>query len=136
MQKKMFLKLEGVQGESQNPRHVGEIEIFSMMWGGKKQPISASGAGPGKALINDLTVSRPPDKTSPALWGAYLTTRNFAKVFLTIEEVSESGGLLRSVIFKLKSVLVDAISQEDSFTFPEGQEIIALNFESAELISS
>lgn len=36
MPKKMFLKLEGITGESQSPRHIGEIEISGFAWGEPK----------------------------------------------------------------------------------------------------
>ena len=38
----MFLKIDGIQGESTDASHVDEIEIFSYTWA-ESQPAAASG---------------------------------------------------------------------------------------------
>ncbi|MEZ5426864.1 MAG: type VI secretion system tube protein Hcp [Pyrinomonadaceae bacterium] len=126
MLQKMFLKLDGVTGESKSPRHFGEIEIFKFYWGHGHQ--MRAGGGPGKAGVNDLTISKRFDKTSPILMSAWTRGQNFSEGFLTIEELSESGGLIRSVAFKFTSVLIHFVTVEETF------ETIALNFEGARLV--
>lgn len=124
----MFLKLDGVRGESKFPRHSGEIEIASLMWGGRHQQNSGSGTGRGKALINDLTVTKQTDKTSPILMIACSTGQNFPEGILTIEDISETGNLLRAVILNLKSILVDSVTADNS------AETATLNVESAKVM--
>lgn len=109
----MFLKLKGVKGESKNPRHIGSIEISSFTWGGKYISGFGSGGGAGKASINDLIVFKNSDKTSPVLLVACHTGQPFAEGVLTVEEVSASGGLSRSGVIKIESVLVDFMTSDN-----------------------
>jgi type VI secretion system secreted protein Hcp len=132
MVEKMYLKLDGVQGESKNSGHVGEIEFYSFAWGTEKtQPLPLAGAvGVGRNRITDITIGKDADKTSPVLMYACATGRNFREAMVTMEKRSPSGSLLRSMIFKIKSVLVFSTSSD-----PTGQETITLNFEGLEMIS-
>lgn len=129
MPQKMFLKLDGVHGESKSPRHFGEIEISGFSWGDNQQA-SATNGGPGKAQINGLVFSKSPDKTSPLLWVACHTGQGFKEGILTLENISASGSLLRSVSFKFKPVLLDAVTTD------ENGETIKLNFESMKIMQS
>ena len=65
MGRSMFLKLDGVRGNSMKPGHVGSIEISGFTWGNERRQLAASIAGPGKITINDLTIFKPPDVASP-----------------------------------------------------------------------
>lgn len=118
MGQKMFLMLDGVRGESQNPRHYGEIEIVGFSWGGRHQH---SAGGSGKASISDLSVTKRTDRTSPILMVACHRGQYFAKAVLTIEELSEWGSMLRSMVVELKSILIESVmadgNDHDSVTF-------------------
>lgn len=57
----LFLKIEGITGESQDSNHKGWINIDSFTWGAS-QPGNMSiggGGGAGKVQYRDLTVSDP-----------------------------------------------------------------------------
>ncbi len=63
----MFLKLSGVQGESQDSKHKNEIDVLSWSWG------ASTGTGKTKrgtvppACIQDLSLTKFVDSASPAL---------------------------------------------------------------------
>lgn len=128
----MFLKLAGVPGNSTSPRHFGEIEIIGWSFGGNQgQQTLALGAQQGelgKNLLGDLTVSRIPDKSSQALMDALIAGKKFPEAVITIENISESGNLLRSMILKLKNVMIT------SFSSSNGSEAINLSFEKVEVM--
>lgn len=105
MKKEMFfLKLDGVRGESNLPRHPGEMELLDYTWDVKHQDAGA----PVKASTSDLTVIKQSGNASPELLVASATGKIFSEGLLTVELLSKSGGLLQTVIYKLKSVMVDA----------------------------
>jgi type VI secretion system secreted protein Hcp len=126
MQHKYFLKLDGVRGESQSARHLGEIEISSFTWGNKNPQLS--NVGRGRASFSDLIITKPQDVTSPILWVACHTGQSFAQAFLTTEELSERGNLVRSTIVALASVMLESMS------VVERGETISLNFENAKMM--
>jgi type VI secretion system secreted protein Hcp len=64
----LFLKIDGIPGESQNPRHRGEIEVESFSWS-ETYLASAAGAGGGgggggKVHVQDLHITKQIDKAS------------------------------------------------------------------------
>jgi len=69
-----FLKINGIPGESQNPRHQGEIEVESFSW---SESYLASAGGTGKVHMQDLHITKPIDKASPLLMLACASGRHF-----------------------------------------------------------
>jgi type VI secretion system secreted protein Hcp len=66
----MFLKIEGVEGESIDTYHKGEIEILSWSWGVTQSGSTTTGGGlgAGKVSVQDLSFTKRVDKASPALF--------------------------------------------------------------------
>ena len=118
MAHKMFLKLEGVRGQSENPRHHGEIEIYAFSWGGDHPQVPG---GPGKASIKGLTISKRADRTSPILWVACHSGQYFKEAVLTVEEISEFGSMIRWTAMEMKSLNIESITsrgeEDESVTF-------------------
>ena len=79
-----FLKLEGIEGESTDRTHKGEIEISSFSWGVSNTGSSGgSGGGAGKALLQDFHFTMPTSKASPNLMLACATGRHSQQATLT-----------------------------------------------------
>lgn len=64
-----FLKIEGIPGESRDSSHKDEIDVLSWSWGASNTGTHAGGGGggAGKVSMNDLTVTKVLDKSSPLL---------------------------------------------------------------------
>ena len=62
----MFLKVDGIDGESSDDKHSGEIEVLSYSWGVRQQRSgSASSAGnlsTGRADFQDFSIVKAIDK--------------------------------------------------------------------------
>lgn len=120
---KVFLKLDGVRGASKAPRHVDEIEIYSFSWGAQDAP--KGGRGRARASTHDLTIYKPSDNTTQVLKLAARDARVFANATLTVETVSPSGGLLRSMVIKLQSVVLTEVITSGSM------DTVGINFQGA-----
>lgn len=62
----MFLKIEGIAGESQDDAHAGEIDILKWQWG-MRHPGNmhrGGGGGAGKVAISDLIFTHLVDKAT------------------------------------------------------------------------
>jgi type VI secretion system secreted protein Hcp len=117
-----------VPGESKNPRHFGEIEIFSFSFGNEARHIvgAGGGGGAGRLSLNDLTIFKTPDRASAILTLACHRGEHIREGVLTMEKLSEAGGVLRSVIYKMESILVSRASKledldEFAFDFETGK---------------
>jgi type VI secretion system secreted protein Hcp len=66
-----FLKIDGVNGETTTGNTPGAIAVDGFEWGAENKLTIGSasgGAGAGKATLNELTIEKPVDSTSPALF--------------------------------------------------------------------
>ena len=67
-----FLKIEGIEGESTNATHKGEIDLESWSWGEvQSHPAGAgggAGGGTGKVTMNDFSFTTRLSKASPKLF--------------------------------------------------------------------
>ncbi len=64
-----FLKIQGIEGESQDDKHKGEFDIISWSWGGNQTGTAhlGSGAGSGKVQVQDFHFTTVASKGSPKL---------------------------------------------------------------------
>jgi type VI secretion system secreted protein Hcp len=80
-----FLKIDGIPGESQNPRHQGEIEVESFSWSETYLASAAGAGGGGKVHVQDLHITKRIDKASPLLMLAVASGRHFTSAVLTAQ---------------------------------------------------
>ena len=65
----MFLKLDGIKGESKDHKHKDEIHIESFSWGLNQTGAhgTGGGGGAGKVSVHDISITKFLDKSSCAL---------------------------------------------------------------------
>jgi type VI secretion system secreted protein Hcp len=65
-----FLKLDGIQGESQDKTHKNEIEIESFSWGATQTGTASHGGGmgAGRVSVQDFNFVMQVNKASPKLF--------------------------------------------------------------------
>ena len=81
----MFLKIDGIDGESADSTHGGEFQIESFSWGATNAGSSAlgGGAGSGKVSMQDFHFVINYGKHSPKLMEACATGSHIPKATLT-----------------------------------------------------
>ena len=95
----MFLKLEGVTGESQDKVHTKEIDVLAWSWGMSNSGTAhvGGGAGSGKCNVQDLSFSKYVDSSSPKLMLNCCNGTHVAKGLLTVSQSRcETGGVHQS----------------------------------------
>jgi type VI secretion system secreted protein Hcp len=106
-----FLKIDGIEGESSNNKHKGEIEVLSFSWN-IKQSIAGGGAGgggAGKAEVSDFNIVKHIDKASPALMVAVCSGEHFRDAMFTVEEPRGGRGFGAAFLkIKLSDVLISS----------------------------
>ena len=129
----MFLKLEGIEGESPDHKHKNEIEILSFSWGAN-QPGSAGhggGAGIGKVHIQDFSFTKHMDKASPKLFEHCATGKHLPTVTLTCRKAGGDQQEYAKII--LKEVIVSSYNHSGSGGASLPTEHITLNFSKIEV---
>lgn len=66
----IFLKLDGIEGESADKKHKNEIDVLSYSWGLSQQGTSGAGGGggAGKVSFHELQFVARTQKSSPKLF--------------------------------------------------------------------
>jgi type VI secretion system secreted protein Hcp len=84
----MFLKLEGIDGESADDKKQKQIEIESFALGGSNSGslATATGGGTSKVALQDLHFTKQIDKSSPNLFGNLTDGSHVAKAILTVRK--------------------------------------------------
>lgn len=78
-----FLEIDGIEGESKDENHKGEIEILSWSWGEKNKGSSTSGGGgAGKVQAEDFRFAMTINRASPKLLLACATGEHIRKAVL------------------------------------------------------
>ena len=75
----MYLKIDGVAGESTDSKHKSEIDVLSFSWGATQSASGAFGGGSGAGKVNilDLGITKRMDKSTPVLLAHCCTGKHF-----------------------------------------------------------
>ncbi len=86
-----FLKLDGIDGESQDDKHKNEITVMSFSWGASQTTSvhGSGGSGAGKASLADLSIMKNYDVASTPLYKSLLLGTHIKSGTLT---AVKSGG--------------------------------------------
>jgi type VI secretion system secreted protein Hcp len=76
----MFLKIDGINGESADAKHKGDSDVLSFSWG------AASTANGKKGCIQDLSITKFVDSASPQLITNAATATPAANAVLTVRK--------------------------------------------------
>jgi type VI secretion system secreted protein Hcp len=127
----MFLKLDGINGESKDEKHSKEIDVLAFSWGASQSSTAGHGGGvtAGKVNIQDLSVTKWVDVASPTL---LLNICNGTTIKTAVITVRKAGGKapLEYLKISFKEILVtsystggsggeDKLTENVSFAFDE-----------------
>lgn len=129
MAQDIFLKINGIDGESQDSSHKNEIEVLAWAWGIEQQSNmhAGSGGGAGKATVSDLTFEHFIDRASPNLMKYCLTGKHINEAMLVVRKAG--GNPLEYLKITMTDVLVTKVSPRGSVLDEVSmRESVALSF--------
>jgi type VI secretion system secreted protein Hcp len=97
-----FLKLDGIQGESQDANHKNEIQILSWSWGASNvSSVSGTGgSGAGKVDMSDVSMMLNFDKSTPKFFKAVAKGMHISSGTLSAIKAGSDGKPYLKVDFK------------------------------------
>ena len=86
-----FLKIDGVDGESQDKTHKAEIQLMSFSWGETNAGtmLAGGGGGAGKVQMQDFHFVMNVNKSSPKLFLACANGEHIKKAILTARKAGK-----------------------------------------------
>lgn len=131
----IFLCIEGLEGETTDPRHPGCMDVLAWSWGMSNSGSQHTGGGTGTGVVNvqDISVTKYIDKASPDIMLHTANGKVFPKVELLVHKpcveckVSDPYYTLTVQETIVTSVSTGGSGGEDKLT-----ENVSLNFSKVE----
>ena len=110
-----YLKVEGVDGESQRADHEGEIDCFGVRFQAQQMSSASMGSGRtrGRATLSDFTFNKWLDAASPYLMLACAKGTSFPEIVFTARKDS-GDAYLDYLIVTLKKCIVSGYKMATS----------------------
>ena len=125
----MFLKLDGIDGESVDSKHKGEIEILSFSWGvSSSASATRGGASAGKVSQNDFSFVKRLDKATPQLLGKVCQGEHLGSGMLTLRKRGENQQEYLKI--ELENVVITSYQTGGSGGESEPVEQVSFSFQS------
>ncbi|WP_296225549.1 Hcp family type VI secretion system effector [Ralstonia sp. UBA689] len=129
MAQDIFLKINGIDGESQDSSHKNEVEVLAWDWSIEQQSTmhAGSGGGAGKATVTDLSFEHYIDRASPNLMKYCLTGKHIDQAVLVVRKAG--GNPLEYLKLTMSDVIVTKVSPRGSVSDEvRMREKVALSF--------
>lgn len=125
----MFLKIDGIKGESQDHKHGGEIDVLAWSWGMSQSGTThtGGGGGSGKVSVQDLSFTKYVDSASHALMINCSKGQHINEATLYVRKAAGKEPI-EYIKLTMKEIIVSSISTGGSGGEDRLTENITLNF--------
>lgn len=109
----LFLKIDGIPGESRDDKHKDEIVLQSFSWGESNTGAHAvgGGGGAGRVSMQDFHFTARVSKASPKLMLACASGQHIPTAMLTARQSGEDRAGFEFLFYKLTNVIVSSFQQ-------------------------
>ncbi|HET9985788.1 MAG TPA: type VI secretion system tube protein Hcp [Longimicrobiales bacterium] len=124
----MFIKIGDIAGESRDSKHAGEIDVLAWSWGASNSGSAhvGGGAGAGKVNVQDLSLTKWIDKSTPDIILATCNGKHIPEAKLTVRKAGENP--LEYWVITMTEVLISSYSTGGSGGEDRLTENVTLNF--------
>ena len=131
-QSDFFLKIDGMEGESQDDKHKNEIHITSFSVGATNAGSGGhdKGSGVGKSRIHDIQVTKEVDKSSPNIFLNCVSGKHHPKATIVARKAGEKPHEYLKITLDEVFISSYQLHAKDSHVMPI--ERFSLNFASVE----
>ena len=128
----IFIKMDGIMGESADAKHRGEIDVLSWSWGvTTSSSTHVGGAGvAGRAIPADLRFSHRIDLATPSLIKACASGRLIKEAVVSVQKAGAAP--FEFLTIKLYDVTVKSVEPGVNTLENNATEIVGLSFSKME----
>lgn len=129
-----FIKLGDLEGESGDDSKKGWIDVLAWSWGMSQSGTThmGGGSGAGKANVQDISITKWIDHSTPDIMSACLVGKHFPTANLVVRKAGETP--LEYLKLDLKNVIVTSVSTGGSGGEDRLTENVTLNFEEVKFV--
>jgi type VI secretion system secreted protein Hcp len=125
----IFMKIDGVDGESQDDKHKKDIDVLAWSWGMSNSGSAqvGGGGGAGKVNVQDLSFTKWVDSSTPKLVLACCNGTHYDTATLVVRKAGGANPV-EYIKIKLSEVLITSLSTGGSGGEDRLTENVTLNF--------
>ncbi|GLP96844.1 Hcp family type VI secretion system effector [Paraferrimonas sedimenticola] len=125
----MFFKIEGIEGESEDDTHGGEIDVLAWSWGCSQSGSThiGGGSGSGKVNVQDISFTKWIDSASHNLLRHCCNGKHIASATLVCRKAGGDDPL-EYITIEFEDLIVTSVSTGGSGGEDKLTENISLNF--------
>lgn len=129
----MFLRIEGLEGESEDSKYKGQIQIIGWKWEASQTGTSGIGGGSGTGKVEqvDLVVNKYIDRSSPVLYQFCCGGDHIKSADLTVRKAG--GEALDYLVIHLEDLIITSFVLGGEPKNDQVLETIRINFTRASL---
>lgn len=133
MARDIFLKIEGIKGESQDDKHKDEIDVLAWSWGMSQSGTThmGGGGGAGKVQVNDMSITKYVDLATPNLMLYCCNGKHIPNILLTVRKAGENA--LEYLKITMKDALISSVTSSGSMDEDRLTEQLSMNFASVKV---
>ena len=126
----MYLKVEGIDGESKDSKHSNHIQVLSWSWDVSQKGTAGSGSGltAGSVEHRDIIIRKLVDKASPNLYSHCCTGEHIASADLIVRKAAGKSGALEYVVIHLEKVIITGYSLGGQPQADQIEEEVKINY--------
>jgi type VI secretion system secreted protein Hcp len=124
----IFLKVDGIPGESHDRAHADEMDVVSFTWGAANAgsgDTGGGGGGAGKVQIRTLDVVKRIDKASPKLFLSCASGQHIKQCILAARG---TGASFEFMSVKLTDCVIASFTDSGSHDAGTAQETVGIGF--------
>jgi type VI secretion system secreted protein Hcp len=124
----MFIKIDGIKGESRDDKHKDEVSVLAWSFGASQSGSThiSAGGGSGKVNFQDISFTKYVDKASPSLLSTCASGKHIKEATLTVRKAG--GSPVEYLKIKINDIIVSAYSTGGSGGEDRLTENVTLNF--------
>lgn len=126
----LFLKIDGIKGESQKKGHKDEIDVLSFSFGATQHGTfhsGGAGGGAGKAEIHDISIMKQVDKSSPDLFKHCASGKHIKNIVIYAQKAGDDVNPLTYYTIKLEDAIVSSVTNQGAVGGDAIMESITFN---------
>jgi type VI secretion system secreted protein Hcp len=116
----LFLKLDGIKGESKDTKHRDEIDVLSWNWGLANESSSNPGRGEAKVTFHEMNITKRVDSATPALMLACSSGKHINEANLTVRRPGKSES--EFVRIRMNDVTITSVTAGNA-----GEDVVTEN---------
>ena len=125
----MFIKIGDIEGEARDKTHGKEIDVLSWSWGMSQSGTmhTGGGGGAGKVAIQDLSITKWIDKSSPVLMMMCSNGKQYPEAKMVVRKAGGDSSV-EYLTITMKDVIITSVSTGGSGGEDRLTENVTLNF--------